>query len=57
MTLVTYPGAYHDFDAPHAAVRTRSSSRGQVHVGTDPAARDDALARVPAFIAKLPPVN
>lgn len=57
MTLVTYPGAYHDFDAPSAAVRTRSSSRGQVHVGTDPAARADALQRVPAFIASLPSVN
>jgi dienelactone hydrolase len=57
MTLVSYPGAYHDFDVPDYPVRTRNSARGQVHVGTDPAARADALQRVPAFIAKLPPVN
>jgi dienelactone hydrolase len=57
MTFVAYRGAYHDFDAPDMAVRTRSSARGQVHVGTDPAARADALARVPAFIAGLPPAN
>jgi dienelactone hydrolase len=57
MTLVAYPGAYHDFDAPDYTLRARSSSRGQVHVGTDPAARADALQRVPAFIAKLPPVK
>jgi dienelactone hydrolase len=57
MTLVTYPGAYHDFDAPDYAIRTRSSSVGLVHVGTDPVARADALQRVPAFIARLPPAN
>jgi dienelactone hydrolase len=57
MELVLYPGAYHDFDAPNYPLRTRSSANGQVHVGTDPAARADALARVPAFIARLPPVN
>jgi dienelactone hydrolase len=53
MTLVPYPGAYHDFDAPDMPVRLRGSARGQVHVGTDPTARADALARVPAFIATL----
>lgn len=53
-TLKTYPGTYHDFDAPNMPVRTRSSSRGPVHVGTNPEARTDVLARVPAFIAGLP---
>jgi dienelactone hydrolase len=51
-----YPGAYHAFDAPNLnrvelpAYRTRA---GVVPiVGTDPAARQDALARVPAFLAR-----
>jgi len=58
-TLHTYPGAYHDFDAP-GGVRVRQgmafsqNADGSVHVGGDPAARADALARVPAFIASLP---
>ena len=49
-----YPGAYHDFDAPDVRVHTRSglarAPRGVAHVGTDPAARDDALRRVPIFL-------
>jgi dienelactone hydrolase len=51
-----YPGAYHGFDAPNQyrlelpAYRTRA---GVVPiVGTDPAGRQDALARVPAFLAR-----
>ena len=51
-----YPGAYHAFDVPNLyrvelpAYRTRA---GVVPiVGTDPAARQDALARVPAFLAR-----
>ena len=51
-----YPGAYHGFDAPNQyrlelpQYRTRA---GVVPiVGTDPAARQDALARVPAFFAQ-----
>lgn len=59
VTLVTYPGAYHDFDAPDTKVRTRAGLAtpvgGTAHSGTDPAAREDALRRVPAFIAALPP--
>jgi dienelactone hydrolase len=57
MELVTYPGAYHDFEAPHYPVRTQRASIGTVHVGTDTAGRADSLQRVPAFIAKLPPIN
>lgn len=57
--LVAYPGAYHDFDAPGMALRTRRAAfsadgSGTVHQGTDPAAREDALRRVPAFLASLP---
>ena len=51
-----YPGAYHGFDAPNQyrlelpAYRTRA---GVVPiVGTDPAGRQDALARVPTFLSK-----
>ena len=51
-----YPGAYHAFDAPNQPrlelpnYRTRA---GIVPIiGTDPAARQDALARVPAFLAR-----
>jgi len=60
VTLRAYPGAYHDFDieAPVRALRNIPSSQrddGTVHVGGDPAAREDALVRVPAFLAALPP--
>jgi dienelactone hydrolase len=59
ITLVTYPGAYHDFDAP-GRIRLMGdipSSRNadlSVHAGQNPAARADALVRVPAFLAGLP---
>ena len=54
--LHLYAGAYHDFDAPDMPVRVRTdvpraAASGGVHLGTDPAARTDALARVPAFLA------
>ncbi len=59
VTLVTYPNAVHDFDAPDRPVRKRGGLAtpvsGAAHSGTDPAAREDALRRVPAFIAALPP--
>jgi dienelactone hydrolase len=61
ITVIAYPGAYHDFDVPDRPVRTLTglafSARGSgvAHVGTDPAARADALRRVPAFLAALPP--
>ena len=53
-----YPGAYHDFDHPNLPVRTHKGlaytgdGRGVAHTGTDPAARADALLRVPAFLAR-----
>jgi dienelactone hydrolase len=49
-----YPGAYHDFDAPSAPVRERSvaTPSGSAHTGTDPAARDDAIAAATDFIAR-----
>lgn len=56
VTLHIYPGAYHDFDWPGLAYRERPEFRtkdGAVPiVATDPAARTDALARVPAFLGR-----
>jgi dienelactone hydrolase len=57
ITFVSYPGAYHGFDGPGSRVQVRegmaltASGTGRVHVGPDPAAREDALRRVPAFLA------
>jgi dienelactone hydrolase len=52
---VAYPDAYHDFDAPDRPVRVLTGlatvASGQAHVGTNVAARTDALVRVPAFLA------
>lgn len=59
--IVTYPGAYHDFDAPDRPVREvrglayTADGGGVAHTGTDPAARADALARVPGYLAGGPP--
>ena len=56
--LVTYPGAYHDFDHPDLKVHTldhlafASSGTGIAHTGTNPAARADAIVRVPAYLAQ-----
>lgn len=58
VSLTVYPGAYHDFDHPSLPVRERRGlaytveGNGVAHVGTDPAARADALQRVPAFLAR-----
>jgi dienelactone hydrolase len=52
-----YAGAYHGFDAPDQPVRLRTGlafsvrGDGTAHLGTDPAARADALRRVPEFLA------
>ncbi len=61
VTYVGYPGAYHGFDAPDSRVRLRTGlaftvrGDGTAHVGTDPAARADAIARVPAWLAERVP--
>ena len=51
-----YPGAYHAFDAPNRQIQQLPAyvTRAGVVpiVGTDPAARQDAFARVPAFLAR-----
>ena len=54
--IVLYPGALHDFDHPRLEVRERdniaysASGTGKVTVGTNLAAREDALKRVNAFL-------
>ena len=56
--IKVYPGAYHDFDHPNLPVHERrglaytAGENGVAHVGTDPAARADALTRVPGFLAR-----
>ncbi len=51
-----YPGAYHDFDWPdmlvHESPRYRTTAGVVPIQGTNPAARQDALTRVPAFLAR-----
>lgn len=51
-----YPGAYHDWDFPAEPIRQVPQFKtkdGVVPItGTDPAARADALQRVPAFFAR-----
>lgn len=57
ITFVSYPGAYHDFDGPGSREQVRegmaltASGNGRVHVGPNPAAREDALRRVSTFLA------
>jgi dienelactone hydrolase len=54
ISLIAYPGAYHEFDHPNMPVRLRSGAgstpSGYAHVGTDEPARQDALARVPGWL-------
>lgn len=53
VSIVTYPGAYHAFDMTQPPrLRTdvkRARNADGVHVGGNPAARDDAYRRVDAF--------
>lgn len=59
ITYQGYPGAYHGFDAPNSPVRVRTglaytaTGNGQAHLGTDTAAREDAMRRVVAFLAGM----
>jgi len=57
-TLVVYPGAYHEFDRPDYPVRELNGladtvdGSGRAHIGTNAAARTDALTRVPEWLAR-----
>ena len=56
--IVVYPGAYHGFDRANAPIRIRTGlvntadPSGRAHGGTNPAARNDALKRVPVWLEK-----
>lgn len=56
--LVVYPGAHHDFDHPNQPVTTlrrmafSADGSGNVVIGTHPAARADAIARVETALAR-----
>jgi dienelactone hydrolase len=58
VSIVTYPGAYHDFDHPNLAVHVvhglayTADGRGSAHTGPNPGARADAIGRVLAFLAR-----
>lgn len=57
-TIITYPGAYHDFDRANFPVRQRkglaftANNSGVAHLGTNEAARADTLKRVPEWLAR-----
>jgi dienelactone hydrolase len=56
--IVVYPGAHHEFDWANAPIRVRTGlvntadPSGKAHSGTNPAARSDALKRVPQWLAR-----
>jgi dienelactone hydrolase len=56
--IMVYPGAYHEFDRADTPIRVRTGlvntvdPSGRAHGGTNPAARSDALKRVPQWLAK-----
>ena len=56
--IVVYPGAHHDFDHANSPLRLRTGlahaadPSGRAHGGTNPAARADALKRVPQWLAR-----
>ncbi|HTV38581.1 MAG TPA: dienelactone hydrolase family protein [Xanthobacteraceae bacterium] len=56
--IVVYPGAGHDFDRANSLARPRTEPSGvadppgRVRRGTNPAARADALRRVPLWLAR-----
>src|ERR1700689_2979769 len=56
--IVVYPGAHHEFDRANTPIRLRTGlvntadPSGRAHGGTNPAARDDALKRVPEWLAR-----
>jgi dienelactone hydrolase len=55
--ITVYPGAHHDFDRPDLPLQARNGvlingATGRVHIGTDAAARADAIKRVTEWIAR-----
>jgi dienelactone hydrolase len=58
VSIVTYPGAYHDFDHPdqklhiHRGLAFTGSGSGVAHSGTNMPARTDSITRVLEFLAR-----
>jgi dienelactone hydrolase len=56
--ILRYPGAHHYFDRPNLPFQERSGlaftpdGSGRAHVGSHPAARADAIKRVPEFLTR-----
>jgi dienelactone hydrolase len=56
--IIVYPDAPHEFDWANSPIRLRTGlahtadSSGKAHGGTNPAARSDALKRVPQWLAR-----
>lgn len=56
--IVVYPGAHHQFDRANSPIRLRTGlvntvdPAGRAHSGTNPAARADALKRVPEWLQR-----
>jgi dienelactone hydrolase len=56
--IVVYPGAYAEFDHPNMPMRQLSNlafsadGSGRAHSGTNPAARADAIKRVPEWLSR-----
>jgi dienelactone hydrolase len=57
-SLMVYPNAYHEFDRPDYPLReltglaNTTDGSGKAHVGTNAAARADALTRVPEWLTR-----
>jgi dienelactone hydrolase len=49
--IIVYPGALHEFDRANTPARPRTGSAGAAH-GTNSSARNDALKRVPEWLAR-----
>jgi dienelactone hydrolase len=58
ITIMVYPGAFHDFDHPNRPLQVRTGyavsadGSGRIHTGTNAAARTDSLKRVPQWLAR-----
>jgi dienelactone hydrolase len=58
VSVIVYPGAYHDFDHPNRPLQIRSGyafsvdGSGRIHTGSNPAARNDAHRRVLHWLAR-----
>jgi dienelactone hydrolase len=56
--IVVYPGAHHEFDWANSPIRLHTGlvntvdPSGKAHGGTNPTARNDALKRVPEWLAR-----